>query len=249
MTMGTTSEQAMGIDGLCRRLTSVPVAVMSDVLAAMGLPDQVLSCVLRPTGTAARMAGPALCLTGQKGPERPVPQGARKTVYEIDRRITNGCIAVIGTGGRTVGAVIGGNVGISWRRRGCGGVVTDGLIRDAAEFAALGMPVFAGGVTPLASKGRWSFSEIGVPVILSGQTSKTVTVRPGDIVHGDHDGIVIIPREHAGQAVRDAEVFESIEKKIQAELEAGEDREEVYKRNDRLGHIKKAAGLSSPKRP
>lgn len=242
MSVNMTEERAIEIDGLCRRLMSIPVAVMSDVLAAMGLPDQILSSTLRPTGAADRMAGPALCLTGETGPERPLPQGARKAVYEMDRRITNGCIAVIATGGYTTTAVIGGNVGISWRRRGCAGVVIDGAIRDAAEFSAIGMPVFAGGVTPLASKGRWSFSEIGVPVVLPGQTSKTVTVRPGDIVHGDHDGVIIIPREHAEQAVRDAEIFEGIEKKIQTELEAGEDREEVYKRNDRLGHIKKAAG-------
>jgi len=244
-----TDESAMEIGDLRRRLSSIPVGVMSDVLAAMGLPDQVLSSVLRPIGAAARLAGPALCLTGQEGPERPAPQGGPKAVYEMDRRITNGCIAVIGTGGYRVSAVIGGNVGISWHRRGCGGIVTDGLIRDVAQFVAIGMPVFAGCITPLASKGRWSFSGIDVPVILPGQTSKSVTVRPGDIVHGDHDGVVIIPREHAGQAVRDAEVFESIEKKIQAELEAGSDREEVYKRNDRLGHIRKAAGISSPKLP
>lgn len=242
MSENVTEERAIEIDGLCRRLMSIPVAVMSDVLAAMGLPDQILSSALRPTGAADRMAGPALCVTSQEGPERPVPQGARRAVYEMDRRITHGCIVVIGTGGHRIGAVIGGNVGISWHKRGCGGVVTDGLIRDATEFSAIGMPVFAGGITPMSNKGRGAISEIGAPVFLPGQTSKTVTVRPGDIVHGDHDGVVIIPREHVEQAARDAEIFEGLEKKIQAELEAGDDREEVYKRNDRLGHIRKLKG-------
>ena len=66
-------------------------------------------------------------------------------------------------------------------------------------------------------------------------------IAPGDAVHADRDGVVVIPAEHLEQAIRDGEIFESMEKAIQRDLRAGEDREAIYKRYDKLGHIKPVA--------
>jgi regulator of RNase E activity RraA len=98
--------------------------------------------------------------------------------------------------------------------------------------------VFSAFTTPLAYKGRWHYAELEVPIALEGLISP-VRVQPGDIVHADIDGALVIPREHAEQVATDAELVERMEGKIKQDLEAGTDREVVYQRNDRFAHIKR----------
>ena len=232
--------QDASVTDLCDRLKGLPTAVVSDVLGAMGLLEQVLSSSMRAVSSTSAFAGPALCLSGSEGPDPDALPNGSKPVFEIDRRVSPGCVAVIATGGHKLGAVIGGNVALSWHRRGCAGVVTDGGIRDAAECEEMGLPVFATFVGPMSNKGLWAFREIGIPVVLPGQRGAAVTVMPGDIVHADGDGVVIIPASLAERVVPDAEILESMEAKIRADLLRGEDREAVYRRHDKFGHIKPA---------
>jgi len=226
---------------LYERLAQLPVAVLSDVLTAMGLPDQVLASSVRPFEPASVVAGPALCLAGREGPERPIKSGASKAVFEMDRHVTPGCVVVIASNGHRTGAMIGGNVALAWKLRGCRGVVTDGGMRDLAEFVDYDVPVFGSFATPMSTKGLWNFSDVEVPILLAGQTGSPVRIAPGDAIHGDRDGVAVIPAEHLEQAVRDAEIFESMERDIQRDLRTGEDRETIYKRYDKLGHIRPVA--------
>ncbi len=73
-------------------------------------------------------------------------------------------------------------------RLGAVGMVTDGGVRDLDEVRALGFRYFA----PFAvvSHGNFSIEEIGSPVVIDGQE-----IRTGDILHGDANGIVIVPPE------------------------------------------------------
>ncbi len=220
------------------RLRQLPVAVLSDVLSAMGLPDQVLASSIRPHGLSTILAGPAVCLAGREGPEAPPRDSGSKAVFEMDRHVTEGSIVVIAAGGHRIGAIVGGNVALSWRLRGCNAVVIDGGVRDLAEFDEFKLPVFATFATPLATKGRWNFSDVNIPIELPGQTNVLVRITPGDAILADADGVIVIPAQDLEQAVRDAEIFESMEKSIQRDLRSGEDREAIYKRYDKLGHIK-----------
>ncbi len=224
---------------LCRRLETLPVSVVSDVLNAMGFTDQVLSSSIRFTCGSGRVAGPAYCVRGRSGPEPKRAAGEPSITYELDRRVRPGVIAVIETGGNRTTAVMGGNVALSLKLRGCRGVLTDGGVRDLDEYEEIGMPVFCSFLTTLAPKGRWHYAELDVPIALPGQTTASVPVRPGDLIHGDRDGVLVIAREHAASVTADAEEMEHLEGKIKLDLEAGADREEVYRRNDRFAHMKK----------
>ena len=236
---------APGVDNslpaLCEQFTRLPTAVVSDVLFAMGLADQVLASEIHAIAPSRPFAGPAVCLLGKEGPEPGPMASGSKPVFEVDRHITRGCVAIIATGGHKVGAVIGGNVALSWHVRGCAGVVTDGGIRDADECNRMGLPVFATFVGPMSNKGLWAFADIGIPVMLPGQRGNPVAIHPGDVVHADTDGVVVIPAGLAAQVIHDSEVLEQVEEKIRQDLEKGEDREAVYQRHDRFGHIKKPA--------
>ncbi len=74
------------------------------------------------------------------------------------------------------------------RRLGAVGMVTDGGLRDVDEVRALGFHYFM----PFAvvSHGNFSIVDVGIPITLDGQT-----VRTGDILHGDRNGIVLVPPE------------------------------------------------------
>ena len=76
-----------------------------------------------------------------------------------------------------------------WRSRlGAIGIVTDGALRDVAEVRAKGFHYFM--QYPVVSHANFELSKVGDPVQIDGQV-----VHTGDILHGDANGIVIVPWE------------------------------------------------------
>jgi 4-hydroxy-4-methyl-2-oxoglutarate aldolase len=101
---------------------------------------------------------------------------------------TGGHVGVVATGGH-VGAAVTGDllIGVA-KNRGAAGFVTDGLVRDLDDLEAVGLPVYAMGVTPNSPQ-RGGPGSVGLPVVCGG-----VSVASGDIVIGDRDGLVVVPR-------------------------------------------------------
>jgi regulator of RNase E activity RraA len=87
---------------------------------------------------------------------------------------------------------IGSNNIMSWKLRGCVGVITSGTARDTDEIAAQGIPLYyrkpGRGIRP----GRNEIESVNRPIVVGG-----VLVMPGDVVVADGDGVVVVPREHA----------------------------------------------------
>jgi regulator of RNase E activity RraA len=91
--------------------------------------------------------------------------------------------------------------------RGVEGVVSDGGIRDAAGAAELEMPIFAAKPSAPTNLTKHHAVDIGLPIACGG-----VAVYPGDIVMGDSDGVMVIPRHLANEvaeATVDMELFEA----------------------------------------
>jgi 4-hydroxy-4-methyl-2-oxoglutarate aldolase len=89
----------------------------------------------------------------------------------------------------------------------CIGTVTNGSVRDLEEVRALGFHFFAGSVS--VSHAYVHLVEIGVPVQVGG-----VTVRPGDLLHGDRHGVLAVPLEVAGRISEGVEKVEHVERQI-----------------------------------
>ena len=85
-------------------------------------------------------------------------------------------------------AVFGDNTAIMAKNKGLAAVVIDGMMRDLAGLLPVGIPLFCRGITPNSCV-RSGPGRVGLPVVVGG-----VTVRSGDVVIGDRDGIVIIPQ-------------------------------------------------------
>lgn len=101
------------------------------------------------------------------------------------------------------------------KNRGLKGLVTDGLARDLAGILAVGLPLYCAGLTP-NSPVRNGPGTVGQPVIVGG-----VAVSSGDIVIGDNDGIVIVPRAQISSVLERLAAVRAAEAALEAKVKAG----------------------------
>jgi regulator of RNase E activity RraA len=93
--------------------------------------------------------------------------------------------------------------------RGLEGAVIDGAARDVEEVTRIGFPIFSRAISPATSVGRYVSVAKQVPVTCAG-----VTVKPGDYVVGDPDGVVVVPQEAAARVVALIEQYDEKESKM-----------------------------------
>jgi 4-hydroxy-4-methyl-2-oxoglutarate aldolase len=126
-----------------------------------------------------------------------------------------GDVIVASTGGFRQAAVTGDLLLGVAKNRGVAGFVTDGLVRDLADLEALGLPVFALGLTP-NSPGRRGPGTVGLPIVCGG-----ATVATGDLVIGDRDGVVIVPRARIAETAARLQQVREAEAALSARVRAG----------------------------
>lgn len=142
-----------------------------------------------------------------------------KTVEAIDVA-EKGDIIVIYNGSSHV-APWGELATLSSMNKGIAGVVIDGAVRDVDDIRPLNFPVFASSVMPNAGEPK-GFGEINAEIQCGGQT-----VRPGDIIAADDNGVVVIPGERAYEIARRAVEVEKNEQRIREEIKRGKTLSEV----------------------
>ncbi|WP_068986802.1 MULTISPECIES: RraA family protein [Lysinibacillus] len=128
-----------------------------------------------------------------------LPDGENGAVLEAIRAAKEGDILVIDAKGNTNRAVAGDFVLSLAKGIGVQGVVVDGVIRDMAAIRELDFPVFSLGTT-VAAGNKNGGGKVNVPIAIGG-----VTVRPGDYIIGDVDGVIVVPKEDAEHIVAAAE--------------------------------------------
>lgn len=164
----------------------VPTTTLADILGH----DQTMSIAIRSLWPPVRrVAGPAFTVT--------CPPGDNLMLHAAIYRAAPGSVLVVQSGDVDY-AVAGGNVCAVAQRRGVAALVVDGVIRDLAEVRDSGFPVFARGVVPVAGA-KAVAAPLNTPVRCGG-----VTVRTGDIVVADEDGVLVVPSDRMEQVLRDA---------------------------------------------
>lgn len=116
-----------------------------------------------------------------------------------------GDVIVVDAGGDLSHAIVGEMMALKAMQKGLRGFVIDGAMRDVAGIRALGLPIYARGATP-AGPYKEGPGEVNVEIACGG-----VVVRPGDIVVGDEDGIVVVPKEEAASVLVAAQAFHARE--------------------------------------
>ena len=126
-----------------------------------------------------------------------------------------GDILVAATGAYTGAAVTGDLMLGMARNLGVAGFVTDGMVRDIIGIQGVGLPVYCAGVTP-NSPVRNGPGTVGEPVDLGG-----LRIESGDIIIGDRDGVVVVPRERAEAVLAALKDVRAAEAALEAKVKAG----------------------------
>jgi 4-hydroxy-4-methyl-2-oxoglutarate aldolase len=96
------------------------------------------------------------------------------------------------------------------------GAVLDGYVRDSAGILALDFPTFSHGTYAQDQGPRGKVVDYGLPIEVGG-----VRIRPGDIIFGDRDGVLVIPREAEAEAITKALEKVATENKVRLAIQNG----------------------------
>lgn len=185
------------MDSVIEQFKQIPTTAISDVLKGMNN----LSPSIKPLRDDYKIAGRAFTIR--------TAVGDNLAVLKAIKEAQPGDILVVDAKGDTYRAIAGDFVVGMMQTMGFGGLVVDGAIRDVTDIKNLGFPVFVKGTT-VSSGSKNGPGETNVPISCGG-----AAVNPGDIVVGDIDGVVIIPKEKAEEVLQGAK----------AKIKADEERE------------------------
>ena len=145
----------------------------------------------------------------------------------------DGEVLVVDGGGGLEVALLGNLMAVEARRKGVRGFVIDGAVRDLVGLEAAGIPVFARAATPRIGTAE-HLLESQVPIICGG-----APVQPGDIVHGDEDGVVVFAAARLRQVTARALEIKRNEAEVARRLRRGRPLAELMGLFDRLIELRK----------
>lgn len=203
-------------DNLPRRFARIYTAAITDVMDEMGLRRQTLPATIQPLSGGMRTAGYAFTVRGRAhaGSPRERDQTLRRFLAMLGA-VPAESVLVLAAHDNVAAHF--GELSAAWfRARKVRGAVIDGATRDAAAIIRMAFPTFVRYRTPQDSVPRWRVSDWGQPVTIG-----SVRVSLGDLVVGDLDGVVIIPRRAAHEVLRRCEKLVGTENRVRSAVRRG----------------------------
>lgn len=198
---------------LCKRYENVFTAAVNDVLREEGLIAQTLPNDILPLREEMKVCGIAFTVTGCQSLAIKNEMEERARMLES---IEPGNIVVWDTGRDTISAQWGEMMTKVSKKRGCKGAVVDGGVRDTNKVLAQDFPVFCRYRSSNGMLGRFRITAWQVPIMIG-----EVRIYPGDVVFGDIDGVIIIPRKLAYDVLLRAETIRDSEIGISKMIDSG----------------------------
>jgi len=143
------------------------------------------------------------------------PVGDNLTIHKAIEVAQAGDVLVVNSGGYINAGLFGEIMSLACYHKGIKGLVIEGACRDSKRIREISFPVFSYGINPGGTV-KESFGSINTPIQCAG-----VLVNPGDIIVGDDDGVVVVPKEKAEDVLKKVKAKEEKEKKIRELLAAG----------------------------
>ena len=206
-------------------------ATVWSALVKLGLRSSFLMEGIRPIASGSSVVGPAVTVEyrnyGDVGIALTVDDFRRSAVFKACDATEKGDVVVLGALGNPSG-IIGDCMAFGFKVKGAKGIVIDGGVRDSPIIIhRYRFPVFARNVTPTASSYQVWPTNFNVPIKCGG-----VLVKPGDVIVGDDDGVVVIPQHLLKDVVefaeREVKIEEIGKKKMLEEIPKGKSLGEFY---------------------
>ncbi|HUO92117.1 MAG TPA: RraA family protein [Rhizomicrobium sp.] len=198
----------MSNDANLARAAKLDTTAISDAMDRLGIAGQCLG--IKPLDPRFRLAGRAFTiLYGPAGS----PPG---TVGDYIDDVEPGGVVVLDNGGRENATVWGDILTMVAHSRGVAGTVIDGACRDVALSLQLGYPIFSRSYSMRTGKDRVQVEAMGGVVNIG-----DARVNAGDLLRGDADGIVAIPRVHEDAILSAAEEIDAVEQRIREAVQSG----------------------------
>lgn len=204
---------------LIRAFRKLPTTIVSDSLNR----SYAMKADLRPIYESIRICGPAVTVQSMCGNNI----GSHIALSFCQK----GDVIVIDGRGHTDTSIWGGVQAYYAKKIGIEAVIIDGSIRDVAEMKKMRLPVFCKGIVPTGPHKGWADS-VNIPIQCAG-----VPVTPGDLIIGDDDGVVVVPRERLKEILKLSQQRLAMEKRWKQELVKGKNTLEAVGLKEKIKNL------------
>lgn len=184
-------------------LAGYGVATVSEAMGRKGL----VGPELRPIQQGVRIAGSAVTVLSWPGDNL--------MIHAAVEQCGEGDVLVVTTTSPSTDGMFGELFATALQRRGVRGLVIEAGIRDTQELREMGFAAWAKAVSAQGTV-KATGGSVNIPVVVGGQS-----VRPGDVILADDDGVVVVPRERVRETAEASEAREAKEAAARAEFQAG----------------------------
>jgi 4-hydroxy-4-methyl-2-oxoglutarate aldolase len=196
------------MDANIQRASKLDTTSISDALDRLGIGGQCLG--IKPLDHRFRLTGRAFTIL--YGPASTPPGTVGDYIDDLDPDT----VIVLDNGGRENATVWGDILTTMAHRRGIAGTVIDGACRDVHLSLSLGYPIFSRSYSMRTGKDRVQVEATNCTVNIG-----DARVNAGDLLRGDADGVIVIPKAHEDKVLAIAEEIDAVESRILAAVRDG----------------------------
>jgi len=208
------------VDGeTIRLLGELGVATVHEAQGRRGL----MRPYMRPVYPSARLSGSAVTVWCQPGDNL--------MIHAAMEVVAPGDVLVVATTSESDDGMFGELLGESCRAHGVVGLAIDAGVRDTSELTAMNFPVWAKAISAQGTV-KATAGCVNVEVVCAG-----ALVRPGDVIVGDRDGVVVVPRQAAVEVARLGGERRAKEERSRARLKSGELGLDMYGLRGKLAEL------------